>query len=227
LFEPDTYKDLYTVWSEPRTTKAWKAFKAECAVSGLTILRPQQEEYAYAIAAAVRAHPLAMWYLEGALYEQTLVWQDEQTGMVCKGRTDAMNVRRHALTDLKVLIDINEQAVQRKVYGFGWVEALAHYSAGAIATDIWTTPPRRVIIAAESKPPFDVGVFVLDGESCVFGDETNREMLDKVKGWRDSGVYPGRYPTEQSIEPPRWALPDEEEGATEGLIFNTEEEESE
>lgn len=203
VFEPDTFDTLYTVWAEPRTTKAWKAFRDEHA--HLTILTDNESKRARAMADSVRRHPVAAGYLNPrGKAEQTLVWTDEATGLICKARVDFLS-HWHAVVDLKTYADLSPRGVERATFQRGYHCQLAHYRAGAMASGIWATEPKCVIIGVESKAPFDVGVFVLDSESLETGAAKVAELLGKIKACEDSGEWPGRYPTEQCYMLPEWA----------------------
>ena len=202
-FEPDTFDALYTVWPDARNSNAWKAFKA--ANEHLTILTTAQLERAQGMAAAVARSPAAMRYLNPrGKAEQTLVWTDESTGLVCKARADFLS-HWCAVVDLKSAADLSPRGFQSRAFKLGYHCQLAHYRAGAIASGIWAREPDCVIIAVESTAPYDVGVFRMDSESLAFGAAKVAELLAKVRACTDSGVWPGRYPEEQCYELPEWA----------------------
>jgi hypothetical protein len=79
----------------------------------------------------------------------------------------------------------------------------------------------------DSVNPADYDLIALAMQEPQYRSPGVRELLDKVKGWQDRDEWPGRYPTPMQLGKPRWMEFDEEEGATEGLVFgasNNEEE---
>jgi hypothetical protein len=203
VFEPETYDSLYVVWEQPRNSNAWRAFRDEHA--HMTILTADQAARAHAMAEAVRRHSVAAGYLNPrGKAEQTLVWTDEETGLVCKARADFLS-HWHAVVDLKTYADLSPRGIERATFQRGYHCQLAHYRAGVMASGIWVTEPKCVIIGVESKAPFDVGVFVLDTESLDIGAAKVAELKAKVKACEDAGEWPGRYPTEQCYSVPEWA----------------------
>jgi hypothetical protein len=201
-FEPETFGKLYTVWGQARNSNAWRDFAA--ANAHLTILTAAQAERAVGMSEAVRRHPIAARYLDRGKAEQTLVWTDEATGLVCKARADFLSYWC-AVVDLKSAADLSERGFQSSAFKFGYPCQLAHYRNGAIASGIWEREPDCVVIAVESKPPYDVGVFRLDSAALDFGAAKVAELLAKVKACTERGEWPGRYPDEQAYVLPEWA----------------------
>ena len=201
--EPDLFESRYTVWTEARTSNAWKAYKA--ANADRIILTADQDARAHGIAAAIRAHPVAAHYLDGGLFEQTLTWVDEVTGLPCKARADILSKRCNAVIDLKTYADLSPRAFESATFKLGYPCQLSHYRNGAIANGILSADCETVIIGVESKAPFDVGVFVLDSESMAHGAAKVAELLAKVRACTDANEWPGRYPTTQAYMLPEWA----------------------
>jgi hypothetical protein len=201
-FEPETFGALYTVWEGARNSNAWKAFKADN--EHLTILTSDQHARAMGMAAAVNRHPVAARYLNPrGKAEQTLVWTDEATGLVCKARADFLS-HWCAVVDLKSAADLSPRFLSRAV-SLGYPCQMAHYRNGAIASGIWGREPECVIVAVESKPPYDVGVFRMDEETMEYGAKKVAELLAKVKECTELNEWPGRYPDEQVFGLPEWA----------------------
>jgi hypothetical protein len=201
-FEPETFEALYTVWEGARNSNAWKAFRADN--EHLTILTADQHARALGMADAVRRHPIAKKYMNPrGKAEQTLVWTDEATGLVCKARADFLS-HWCAVVDLKSAADLSPRFLSRAV-SLGYPCQMAHYRNGAIAQGIWAREPECVIVAVESKPPYDVGVFRLDEETLEYGTKKVAELLAKVKECTERNEWPGRYPDEQVFGLPEWA----------------------
>jgi len=202
-FEPETFDSLYVVWEKARNSNEWRAFKA--AHEHMTILTVNQLERAQGMAAAVLANKTACEYLNPrGKAEQTLVWTDEATGLVCKARADFLS-HWCAVVDLKSAADLSPRGFQSSVFKFGYPCQLAHYRNGAMASGIWVREPDCVIIAVESKAPYDVGVFVLDSEAMEYGAKKVAELLAKVKECTERNEWPGRYPDKQCYTLPEWA----------------------
>jgi exodeoxyribonuclease VIII len=201
VLEPDLFDVQYTVWTKRRQGKEWDAFEAEN--TGRTILTAEQNTRAHGIAASILRHPIAREYLSIGRAERSMIWTDPVTGLKCKARADFLSPR--AVVDLKTYADLSPRAFESATFRMGYMHQLSHYRNGAMALDLYAVEPDAVIIGAESKAPYDVGVFVLDTESMTHGATKVAELLAKVKECTDSGNWPGRYPDQQAYQLPEWA----------------------
>jgi exodeoxyribonuclease VIII len=153
------------------------------------ILTPAQLETVVRCAGAVEAHPEAYRLLEGCQTEVTAQWKTD--GVWCKARIDALHPRR--VIDLKTTRDM--QWFQRDC-----AQMLYH---GQLA---WYTN----IIAVETAPPYDVGVFHVGDEALAAGRRLYTELLDTWRACTEMGKWPGRYPGIEDLRLPRWAAGVEE-----------------
>jgi len=151
----------------------------------------------------VRAHKVAARILRRGRPEQTLQWVDPVTRIRCKARLDWLCGA--AITDLKTTGDVDGFAFGRLAARMGYGDQLAFYRLGLLATGHDLGPVR--IIAVEAEPPHDVAVFTVDDDVLEVGAMKVRKLLHQVKTWRSRRRWPGRYPDEESLEYPEWALP--------------------
>lgn len=200
--------ERFTFFSGRRSGKAWELHKEtwhDC-----TTLTESAWSNVEAMARAVFAHPVAAWYLDGSENERNVVWTDEASGLRCKARIDAVT-RRGAIVDLKTARSIVPDRFAREVATRGYYVQAAHYVNGAVAAGLFAVAPKFVIIAVESRPPFDVAVYELGTESMEAGRVKMAELLDKIKTHTESGKWPGVAPDLRVIEVPTWALGDLDE----------------
>ncbi len=142
--------------------------------------------------------------LRDGVSERTVVWRDEATGLECKGRLDWMPDERPVIVDLKGTRSVDMREFAASVARYAYHGQLAFYGDGLAWHGIATENP--IIIAVESTPPYDVGVFRLPTEALVAGALMARKCLDRVAECRASGRWPGRYGGEVPLDFPRWAL---------------------
>ena len=168
---------------------------------------------AHAIAAAVQAHPVA-----GPLMarphrsELTVVWTDEATGLLCKGRIDCLTSRDGptgplVIVDMKGVGEMDARQIGRQGEKLGWPLQLAHYRAGVRAA----MPGRDVevaILATQTKAPHDVAVLDVDAADLDAADIERRALLDLLVACRASGEWPGKYPMAVPYQRPDWAAPE-------------------
>jgi hypothetical protein len=207
VLEPMRFLREYALFEGARRAgKEWEAFKA--LHDGKTILKVDEYERAVALAAAVRAHPVAAEYLREGDAEVPIRWSDEVHGIPCKGRIDFVSRSKPALVDLKTTNDICERRFMSNAARFGHHCQLAFYQDGWFREHGESLP--AVIIAVEAKAPHDVGVFHLSDDDLFVGQEEYRELLARVKEARRTNVWPGQYPSEIVPKLPRWAYGEED-----------------
>jgi exodeoxyribonuclease VIII len=216
VLEPDRFPIDYTVWQGARRAgKEWEAFCA--ANQAQTILKVDQYATCLAIRDAVRRDPIAAAYLASGEAERNITWTDAETGLACKGRLDWHSPARKALVDLKTTRSVDARMFGATAFRFGYHCQLAYYLDGWRAS-VPGDPMEAVIIAVESEPPHDVGVFLLDDEVLYAGREEYHELLARVKGCMLTGRWPGRYDEPQLLQLPSWAFPNDDDEAAHALL---------
>lgn len=217
VFEPEKAGDEYAIFpGETRRGKEWEAFKA--ANEGKAILKAEEAEEVQAQAAAVRNHPAIQPYLEGGSFEVSLKWTDPETGLECKGRMDWWHAPSRTLIDLKGTSTIHPHYFARIVARQGYHCQLAHYANG-IKAATGREPAQVVLLAACTKPPFDIGPFLLSGDDLYAGGVEVADLLRKVKECRESGQYPGRYQSLTPLTLPAYIWGDDENPDELGVEF--------
>jgi len=216
VLEPDAFPLEYVVYDGPRRAgKEWEEFALVNVRK--TILKVDEYQTALDVRDAVRGHKLAARLLRRGRSEVTLQWTDPQTRMRCKGRLD--HLRGNVLTDLKSTRDVDARTFGRLCANMDYHAQLAFYRRGLIATGHELAPV--YIVAVESGPPFDVGVFAVDEDVLDAGDQLVRKLLHQVKDCRRKRRWPGRYESEESLEFPEWALPSDNDLSGLGIAFQT------
>ena len=200
VLQPDLVSVGYVVFDGERRGNAWKDFKA--AHVGQTILRRDEYDVSMACADAVRAHPLALEYLnlDLALVERPVVWTDPATGLKCKGRPDAVH---SIIAEIKTAATVDERLWRAQATRLGYFGQLAFYRRGYRTLTKLSLP--GAIVAVELEPPHDIGVFAIDEDSLRVADDEISLLLARVAECRKTGVWPGRYQTVQSLTMPEWA----------------------
>ena len=213
VLEPDEFPKRYTVWDGTKRGNAFSDFALTAFEAGLEVLSAAEYDECLAIRDAVRNHPVAGPLLARGRSEVTMTWRDEATGLPCKARLDWID--GGDLTDLKTTRSIREWDFARTIATLKYNAQLAHYSNGMAANGI--APGAVRIIAVESDPPHDVAVYRLSDDALWAGAEEVAELLARVESCTKSGDWPGGYPTEQVIDLPPWAYPNDDTLGLEGL----------
>lgn len=208
--EPERFALEYAIFDgKRRAGKAWDEFKADADSRGLRVLKEADLHEAFEIRDAVRADAAASAYLSNGHAEVTVVWQDEETGLLCKGRVDFLR-NDCVVSDLKISADVEPFMFGRSCARLQYHVQAAMYVDGLEAVTKQAHSHR--IIAVESKRPHDVIVYRLGEDVLGPGRDAYRSMLAKVKECRQEKYWPGRSGgLELPFELPPWALGETED----------------
>lgn len=179
----------------PDLDKRTKAGKEEFAAfqsanEGKQILTKDEGDKVLVIGNAVFKHPFAKKLLAENVTEQTIIWEDRDTGLLCKGRPDCLpDEDKMVIVDLKTARGAGEKEFTRSVVSYGYAKGAAFYHDGyGAATGIYLSD--FVLIAVEPEEPYRVEVYVLDDEFVGWGRQEYKRLLALEKRCRDEGKYP-------------------------------------
>jgi hypothetical protein len=194
ILQPAEFEKNYAPWAgDKRTKKGREAWKIE-------------------MRDAVWRNPIFASILGGERYiEVSAVWQDPETGLLCKGRIDCLTThgRWTVVADLKSTKDASPQRFARDVFQYGWHRQGAFYLDGLDILD----PRDRLwlLLAIEKQPPYCGAVYELGYDDLEQGRQEYRKALAAWAEAEESAVWPG-YPADiQSLSLPPWARRLEEE----------------
>lgn len=204
VLEPESFLSRFAIWDGgSRRGKEWEKFLAK--VEGLDVLTEDQYHQVKAISAAVLAHEHAAGYLRGGSAEATLLWTDPDTGVECKGRLDLAQEGR-ALVDLKTTRDASPEAFQKQSWNLGHHEQAAFYRKGWQAAKGALIP--YFIVAVESTAPHAVAVYEVPKRILAMGEESNRDLLERLVVCRNENRWPGYADGVMELDVPRWLQKD-------------------
>lgn len=216
VFEPDALPLRYAVYQHSKTQgpgarTRWQAFQEQMEAAGLEILSAEQWEVVTAIRDAVRTDPVASKYLARGKPEQTIQWQDRETGLQCKARLDwtvppaRLFGQRGVYVELKSTRDAGVGRFASRAASLLYHGQVSFYRRG-LKTITGEEHDARLIVV-ESAPPFDVIVYEPDDDWLSCGDVLVDELLSEVATRRASGCWPGAAKGEELTLPlPGWAI---------------------
>lgn len=193
-------------------TKAAQDTRDAARAAGKVPLLPQEYAQAQAMAAAVRAHPVAaaLFDPDGGAPERSLFWQDELTGVWLRSRLDWLPHqvrawgRRMVITDLKSAAAADKASVTKAMHNYGYFQQAPFYSDGVRALGL-DDDPAFVFVFVESAPPHLVSVAQLDNEAMEAGRALNRIAIERYRDCVEAGVWPGYSEEIELISLPPWA----------------------
>lgn len=230
ILEPDKLGLRYAVWlgstktgNTAFTGKEFETFKANAEEHGKRVIKQADLDDAIAMAAAVRRSELAQRYMRRGRPEMIIVWRDEATGLLCKGRIDMLSSAIEGAdigVELKTSASIAQRPFEQRFAQAQYDVQAAFYADGYRAVTGRTLSMKCV--AVENESPFDVGVYDLT-EVIDTGREYYREMLATLKRCIDTNEWPGQFDAERTLRLPMWRTEpyaqDEEESADADLDY--------
>lgn len=206
LLEPDRFKSDYIISPEfNRRSVAGKEAEAEFIKNniGKFIVTEAELEAITGIAESVSYHRDAMAILRLSKNEVSHFWQDEETGIYMKCRSDALT--DFCNLDIKSTEDASPNAFVRSCANYNYDMSAYIYSEG---TRIVSGMPRRFgFLAVEKKAPYQVALYFAPDEMLASGMVRYRDALNQLKECRASGKWPGYQPNGryETLDWPFWA----------------------
>lgn len=157
---------------------------------------------------AVLANPRTQTIFKGlGSLELTAVWEDLQTGVVCKIRPDRLVERAGMLCDVKTTRDAAEWAFPRDAERRGYFRKLGFYRRGlrALGWDYKSC----VVIAVESEPPHDLITYIVDEASLDTADREITRLLRIYRNCQEQDEWPGYQTGDDGftlLRRPLWAI---------------------
>jgi len=123
-----------------------------------------------------------------------LVWKDEATGVLCKGRIDRLT----SVSDQPVVVDVKTTGkpasthnFQQAVQAYGYHAQAAHYLLGVHTLMPDAPIPKFLWLVCETEAPNLVRVFEADDEALAIGADQMAAALQQFKECEASGFWPG------------------------------------
>jgi hypothetical protein len=192
-----------------RTTAARDAAKAAREAGQVPLLLHEFDQVEN-MAAALREHPVAatLFNPEYGKAEQSLFWQDEDTGVWRRARLDWLPdpaTGRLIIADYKTCAAADRESVRKSVARYGYDQQADFYTTAAAR--FFGPDVAFVFVFQEKTPPYLVCIYQLDSEWMAAGHEKNRRAIEIYHECRETGVWPGYADDVQLIQPPPWSLP--------------------
>jgi hypothetical protein len=158
--------------------------------------------------AAIRRHDTIRAMLDATRPEDrelTILWRDEETGLLCKARFDCLirpGKYPGVIYDLKSTKDASPQQFPRQAKSLGYHRQLAFYlrAAAKVGIDV----DKAYAVAFEVEAPYGVTVAEFSEEVITIGERENRVALRRYAECVESGVWPGYSTMPILIEHDRW-----------------------
>jgi PDDEXK-like domain of unknown function (DUF3799) len=195
-------------------TKAAKEAREAAYAEGKTPLLVEDHGRVKAMAEAIRRHPLASHlispYRDGKP-EQSLFWQDEETGIQRRCRVDWLPERgygRFVLADYKTCDHADPASIAKAVTNYGYLQQEQWYLDGIRALGLDDNPDFWFVFQ-ERNAPYLVNVARVKEDDRWIGRARNRDAIEVFRDCTESGNWPGYEALTEDgitdIELPSWA----------------------
>lgn len=211
ILEPAKLKTDYILWDGgTRRGKAWDEFKASNAAK--TILTADEFEDIKGMRRSVVNYDPAARYLKAGQAEMTMQWTD--LGRAFRGRVDWITEidGRAVLVDLKTTQDARPFKFGADAFRLGYHIQFALYCDGYAA--LTGEMPRFVVIAVESKAPFEPAVFEVPDAVIERGREEYQNLVELLTECEKTNHWPPACETEQLLALPSYAYEQEDNDIT-------------
>jgi hypothetical protein len=181
ILEHDLFKDNYVILPKiDRRTKIGKEQWAEWEKKNADkeIISIDDYEKILEITQSIRDDDYAANLIDNAEYEQSIYWEDEETGILCKARPDIMH--DNIICDLKSTADASEFSFMNSAYRYGY-----HIQAAMLKDGFEKITKKElkavVLIAFEKEPPYAVKSYIVDDSAIEKGQEEYKALLKNYK----------------------------------------------
>ena len=213
ILEPDTVESLYHVMSQPATTKAGKAEKAEALEQGKTIVSASDYERAQAMQRNVFTHKAGS-FLVGRLpgkSEVSMYWdletEDGRTRQ-CKARAD----RIAQINGKQIIIDLKTHAgsvslpeIERTIMKYGYHRQSGWYQEGYAKCFPDIPFGGFYFVFTSTTAPYLCTVVKIDDEASAIGYGDCLRAERTLAECEESGVWPSYADEIVEVGLPPWA----------------------
>ena len=177
--------------TQSKSTKYYKTkvkeFRQWAGARGLEVVEQHDYNAMLAMLKAITANDRAeQWFNSEGQTEVSIVWEDKETGLLCKARFDKL--MPDGFVDLKTCRDVMK--FERAMYDYGYHLQAAFYLDG-YRTAFECDGVARFVAIENTRQPYGVMAAPIDPDSLALGQETYRHYLRTVAACKKSNDWPG------------------------------------
>ncbi len=200
--------EIVYVAADSWRTKAARIAKIQAEARGAVALLAEHRGTLEAMVAALRAHPLAAALFGEGRPEQSLYLEDEQTGIMLRGRLDWLRPPpangRYLIVDYKTADSADPEQFGKKAVNLGYHMSAEWYRRLVIGLEL-ADDPAFLHVVQEKEPPYLVSVCQLPGEALRIGARLNRRAINTYSKCKSDDVWPGYSDDDVAVAPvPAW-----------------------
>jgi exodeoxyribonuclease VIII len=204
VLEPDKFDKEYAIIPEiDRRTKAGKETYQifQETHHGKTMITKNQFDTLLAMQQSVYKHSQAWELISNARYENSIFWNDQDTGLGLKTRPDCWHA--NMTVDLKTISSADPRTFQNAMVAHGY-HLQAAFNREGIRAATGNDIINHVFVCVEKTFPFLVAVYILDETALESAHSTLRRVLAEMKNCYETDIWPGHET--QTLGLPNWAV---------------------
>lgn len=201
--------ELVRIEAEKWLSAAVKAEVAAVRAAGAVPLKPDEWDTVHAMAAALRAHPIAAALLApgSGQPEQSLFWRDHHYGEIWRrARLDWLpspRDERLIIADYKTCQTAAPDDLPRAINAHGYHQTAAWYLDGVRTLGL-AESAAFVLVFQEKTPPYLVNVVEPNPDALRIGRSLNRDAIRTYRECTATGRWPGYSDDVTYIGLPPW-----------------------
>ena len=170
ILEPEKFENNVTFFEGRKYGKKWDEFKVEN--QNMVILTQNEINNLRRMSEIIADNNLAYDLITNAKPEVPMIWEDEETGVLCKGKADC--VADDYILDIKTTRESNLSMFKRSAYKYGYDRQASFYADGFNKQSFW-------FVCIEKEPPFNLIIASCSDHFMEEGRDKYRLLLDKYK----------------------------------------------
>lgn len=213
LLGEDDFSTLFIQRPEELGGKPWQGNRAECkawlaeqAEAGRTVLKPDDVKVIRGMARSLSAHPLINAGLLNGLIEMTMVWKCKDTGVWKKARPDCIPTGSGDFADLKTCVSVATDDLQRSIFEYGYAQqgSLIHEGWNALTGG---TEASFSLAFVEKAAPYCTRIVTLRDDDLLRAERANYAATTIFAKCLDAGEWPGPGNADaEYLYMPEWAV---------------------
>lgn len=196
--------ELVRIDADEWRTNAIKAEVQSVRDRGAVPLKPADWDAVHAMAAALQSHDLAPKLFVRGKPEQTLIWVDEETGVLCRAKLDWL--RPDGIVDYKTTESASPADAGRSMAKYGYHVQGRFYLRGAQALRLVDEQAWFALAMQEKEPPYLVSVLQPDDPAMQIAELRVRKALLIYRECLETDMWPGYASEIHQASLPPWEL---------------------
>ena len=172
------------------TTKDGRAEKKDAEAAGMNVIKHEDFLAIKAMRDELFAHEFAGAAFTNGRAEQSLIWQDEETGVWLRCRPDWLHDVPIHIPDYKTAVSAEPMEFMRQVWNLGYYMQAALYLDGIDAV-MGCQPQSFYFIVQEKEPPYVVQCVALEPIDIEWGRAKNRRAIRLFADCLERDHWPG------------------------------------